>query len=58
LQYIYIPSFVNIGKAVEAILSSGLTNLTGCKIGIRDGKELQSAPLKLTQAALYTYKVS
>jgi hypothetical protein len=39
---IYIPSFMKIGKGVQAILKflSFLRNLGGCNIGIIDGWDL------------------
>jgi hypothetical protein len=37
---IYIPSFMKIGKGVEGILRSCLSNLKGCNAGITDGRDL------------------
>jgi hypothetical protein len=36
----YIKSFIKIDAGVQATLMFNLRNLTGCNIGITDGKEL------------------
>jgi hypothetical protein len=33
---IHIPSFIQIGRGVQAIIRFGLTNLRGCNVGIAD----------------------
>jgi hypothetical protein len=35
---IHIPSFMKVGRGVQAILKYYLGNLRGCKVGITDGK--------------------
>jgi hypothetical protein len=37
---IYIPSFMKIGKGIQAILRFCLRNLIGCNVGITDGRDL------------------
>jgi hypothetical protein len=37
---IYIPSFMNTGRGVEAILRFCLRDCRGCNVGISDGKDL------------------
>jgi hypothetical protein len=46
---IYIQSFMNIGKGVQAILRFCLSNLRGCNVGIIDGRDLRIMPLRLAQ---------
>jgi hypothetical protein len=48
---IYILSFMKIGTGVQAILRLRLRNLRGCFVGITDGRNLRSTPLKWTQMA-------
>jgi hypothetical protein len=43
---IYLPSFMTIATGVQAILWVWLRNLRGCNVGITDGRDLQSAPLR------------
>jgi hypothetical protein len=43
---IYIPSFVKIGTGVQVILSFYFINLKDCNVGITEGNELYSAPLR------------
>jgi hypothetical protein len=43
---IYIPSFRNTGTGVQAILRFRPINLRGCNVGITEGMDLSSAPLK------------
>jgi hypothetical protein len=54
---IYGPSFMKIGTDVQAMLRFCLRNLRGCNIGITDGKELQSAPLRPALVARFMYQV-
>jgi hypothetical protein len=37
---IYLPSFMKIGKGVQAILRFYFRNLRGCTAGIIDGRDL------------------
>jgi hypothetical protein len=37
---IYLPSFLKIGKVVQAILRFFLRNLRGCNVGITDDRDL------------------
>jgi hypothetical protein len=53
---IYIPSLMKIGTGVPEILRSCLKNLRGCNVGVTDGRDLRSAPLKWTQVARYKYQ--
>jgi hypothetical protein len=46
---IYIPSSMKIGTGIQAILRFFLRHLRGCNVGITDGRDLQSAPLRLVQ---------
>jgi hypothetical protein len=55
---IYAPSFMKIGIGVQAMLRFCLISLNGCNVGITDGKELRSAPLRWAQVAGHTYQVS
>jgi hypothetical protein len=48
---IYLMIFIKIGTGIEKIIRFFFRNLRGCNIGITDGKDLRSAPLKLTQVA-------
>jgi hypothetical protein len=43
---IYIPSVMEIGSGVEGILRFNFSNLKGWNIGIIDGRDLGSMPLK------------
>jgi hypothetical protein len=36
---IYIPSFMKIGTAIQALLRFSSEMLRGCDVGITDGKE-------------------
>jgi hypothetical protein len=48
---IFLPSFMTIGTGVQAMLRFFLSNLNGCIVGITDGMELGSAPLRWAQVA-------
>jgi hypothetical protein len=48
---IYMPSFMKIGIDVEGILRFSFSNLKYCNVGITDGRDLCSAPLKWAQVA-------
>jgi hypothetical protein len=48
---IFLPSFMKIGKGLQAILRFYLSNLNGCNIGIIGGSYLWSTPLKWVQVA-------
>jgi hypothetical protein len=48
---IYLPNFMKIATGVQAILRGFLRNLRGCNVGITDGRDLRSAPLRWTQVA-------
>jgi uncharacterized protein YraI len=37
---IYAPSFMKIGRGVQAILRFCLNNLRGCDVGVTDGRNL------------------
>jgi hypothetical protein len=37
---IYIPSFMNNGTGVQALLRFSLRNLRDCNVGITDGRDL------------------
>jgi hypothetical protein len=37
---IYLPSFMKTAKGVQAILRFCLSNLTGCNVGITNGRNL------------------
>jgi hypothetical protein len=37
---LYTPSFMKIGKGIEAILRSDLSNLRCCDVGITDGRDI------------------
>jgi hypothetical protein len=37
---IYIPSFMSIDAGVQATISFSLRNLSGCNVGITDGRHL------------------
>jgi hypothetical protein len=43
---ILLPRFMRTGTGVQAILRFCLRNSNGCKVGITDGTELRSAPLR------------
>jgi hypothetical protein len=45
----YIPIFVKIGTGVKAKIWFFLRNLRGCNIGITDGRDFLSIPLRLAQ---------
>jgi hypothetical protein len=36
---IYMPNFIKIGTAAQAILRSCFRNSRGCNVGIADGKD-------------------
>jgi hypothetical protein len=46
---IYIPSFMNIGRGIQAILRLCLRNLRGCNVGITDGRDLSITLLRWAQ---------
>jgi hypothetical protein len=46
-----MSSFMKIVTGVQGILRFCLSNLNGCNVGITDGKETRSAPLRLAQVA-------
>jgi hypothetical protein len=46
---IYAPSFLKIGRGVQAILRFCLRNLRGCDVGISDGNDFLIAPLRWDQ---------
>jgi hypothetical protein len=48
---IYTPSFMKIYTGVQAILRFCLSHLRGCNVGIADGGDLLSSPLKWTEVA-------
>jgi hypothetical protein len=48
---IYFPSCMKTGTGVQAILTICLRNLKGCNIGITNGRDLQSTPLRWAQVA-------
>jgi hypothetical protein len=48
---IFLQSFTKIGTGIQAILRFCFSNLNGYNIGIIDGKELWSAPLRWAQVA-------
>jgi hypothetical protein len=48
---IYLPTFMKIGTGVQAILRLCLNNFKGCNVGITDGRDLRSAPLRWLHAA-------
>jgi hypothetical protein len=48
---------MKIDTGVEGILRFGLSNLRVCNICISGGRDVRSAPLKLTQVARYMYQV-
>jgi hypothetical protein len=43
---IYIPSIMEIGTGVQAIVRFNLSSLRGCNIGITEGRDLRSTPLR------------
>jgi hypothetical protein len=47
----YIPSFMKTGIGAERTLRFRLSNLKGCNVGITNGRNLCSVPLKWVQAA-------
>jgi hypothetical protein len=51
---IYLPSFIKIDTGLQAILRFCVRNLTGCNVGITDGRDLRSAPLRWAQVAYLT----
>jgi hypothetical protein len=55
---IYIPSFMKIDTGVQAIRNVFLSNFRGCNVGIADGRDLCGTPLRWSQVAWCTYKVS
>jgi hypothetical protein len=48
---LYIPSFMTITTGVQALLRFYFRNLRGCNVGITDGRDLRSAPLRWAQVA-------
>jgi hypothetical protein len=48
---IYLPSFMKIGTGVQVILKFCLRILRGCDVGISDGRDLRSTPLRWAQIA-------
>jgi hypothetical protein len=46
---IYLPSFMNIGTGVQAILRFCLRNVKGCNVGITEGMVFLIVALTLTQ---------
>jgi hypothetical protein len=60
--YECIPSFIKIDSGIhaqthQAILKVYLRNLTCCNVGVTDGSNLSSSPLKWTQVVGYAYEV-
>jgi hypothetical protein len=47
----YLLTFMKIGTGVQKILRFYLSNLDGRNVGITNGMELWSAPLRLAQVA-------
>jgi hypothetical protein len=52
---IYLSDFMKISMGVEAILRVCLRKLKHYSVGITDGWNLRSAPLRLAQVRLYIY---
>jgi hypothetical protein len=48
---IYLPGSMKIATGVRAVLRVRLRNLKGCNVGITDGRDLRSAPLRWDQEA-------
>jgi hypothetical protein len=46
---IYLPRFMKISIDVQPILKFFLRNLKACNVGITDGRDLRSEPLRWTQ---------
>jgi hypothetical protein len=46
---IYLPSFMEIGTGVQAILWVFLRNLRGCNVGITEGRGILVMPLRWAQ---------
>jgi hypothetical protein len=46
---VYAPSFMKIGRGVQAILRFCLRSLRGCDVGISDGRDFLIAPLRWDQ---------
>jgi hypothetical protein len=53
---IYVPSFMEIGTVVQAILRFCLRNCRGCNVGITDGRYFIIMPLRWAQEPWYTIK--
>jgi hypothetical protein len=51
---IYLPSFMKIATGDQAILRFGLRNLKACNVGITDGRDLRSVPLRWTRHDIRT----
>jgi uncharacterized protein YraI len=55
----YIPSFIKIGRGVQAILRFCLRNLRTCNVGITDGRVMMYAVEMASCGMIYdTYKSS
>jgi hypothetical protein len=47
----YVPSFMKIGVGLQVILRFGHSNLKICNVGITEGKEFISSPLRWIHTA-------
>jgi hypothetical protein len=45
----YIQSFMETGTGVQATLQFSLINLRGCNVGITEGRDLRTTPLRWAQ---------
>jgi hypothetical protein len=52
---IYIRSFMKIGTSVQEILRFSLSNLSGCNVGITDGRRIMKCTVENSTGSLIVY---